>query len=594
LHPHQQPGKSVPADIDIADQDEVLRWLSNKPRDVAVVFATRAALRVVPLLADALGPRGGGAARVGRHVVLPVFRVLATQWVAGRYSTYPTEAAKAAEEAATGAEAAARAADATSVAIKSRATNAAYAAAYAARAAAVYPAHAAAQAARATAAAYAAAALGTAAVANAAYGEVRLIDNGAVASALAASSLWPAEVPGWALDAWQRLEEALLKEHPDWRVWTDWYRARLEGKDTTGALEFALALIADETWGQGPRAVNAEIARLIAKYGGAPDEAPQGALPDVPAQRPAAVKPIWRGRLLTLPEQPAARDLSDAEFVAALAALRDDLCEFVDDLSGDANIDKRLLSYLRRLADRIPQALPLPGELFRLGHDEEIFVGYAETVNREWPEFPAVRYHKLKRQYERTMKQSPLWRDFISNAAKATLTPDQVKAAGPLAATAAKALRQEEARAFVDAPVPAALEGLIPGRLEPPFDAIEAGSALLAADLVESVNNVLKPVAEAALTAALASGRALGKAGTTLARAGLDYVSGVGEGIDKAAKEEGPKDGEKAFKWLRRLAIAAAAGVGAAGAGVFAELGQLIAKFPEAFEWLERVLHFIR
>jgi hypothetical protein len=67
---------------------------------------------------------------------------------------------------------------------------------------------------------------------------------------------------------------------------------------------------------------------------------------------------------------------------------------------------------------------------------------------------------------------------------------------------------------------------------------------------------------------------------------------GVGKGLRKAAKREGPKDGERAFKWLRRLAIAGAVGVSAAGSGVL-ELGQLIAKFPHAFEWLERVLHFI-
>jgi len=55
----------------------------------------------------------------------------------------------------------------------------------------------------------------------------------------------------------------MLDSHEDWRVWTDWYEARLAGAPSNEALEVARALIADKIWKQGPRAVNAEIARLI-------------------------------------------------------------------------------------------------------------------------------------------------------------------------------------------------------------------------------------------------------------------------------------------------------------------------------------------
>jgi hypothetical protein len=301
-----------------------------------------------------------------------------------------------------------------------------------------------------------------------------------------------------------------------------------------------------------------------------------------------------------MPAALAAQDLGEAEFISALGALRDDLREFADDLSGEANIDKRFLSYVGRFADRIPKAAPSQNELFRLGHVEEVFIGYAKTVDSEWPEFLSVRYYALVLQCERTMRQSPLWRDFKRNAEKVTLTAGQIAAAGPLAATTANTLREGEAQEFVDAPVPAALEELTqtlqqvsaPG--EGPFDAIEAGNELLAADLIESVNNVLKPIAEAALNAAVAAGKALGEAGKTLAGAGQDFAVGFGKGLRKAAKKEGPKAGEKAFKWLQRLAIAGAVGGAGAAGGVFAELGRLIAKFPQAFEWLERVLHFIK
>ncbi len=62
----------MPTYINFSNSADVRRWLSDKPREVAIVFAARAALRVAPLL-RALGPRGGGAAAVGRDIVLPAF-----------------------------------------------------------------------------------------------------------------------------------------------------------------------------------------------------------------------------------------------------------------------------------------------------------------------------------------------------------------------------------------------------------------------------------------------------------------------------------------------------------------------------------------
>ena len=94
---------------------------------------------------------------------------------------------------------------------------------------------------------------------------------------------------------------------------------------------------------------------------------------------------------------------------------------------------------------------------------------------------------------------------------------------------------------------------------------------MLAADLVESVNNTLKPIAEVALASA------------------GDYVEGFGKGFKKAAKKQGRIDGEKAFKWLRRLVVG-----GGAGAGSFVALSNLIARFLEAFGWLERVLQVLK
>jgi hypothetical protein len=64
------------------------------------------------------------------------------------------------------------------------------------------------------------------------------------------------------------MKENLLARSEDWKVWTDWYDARLDGRRANETLEVARATIADEIWEQGPKVVNAEIKRLIEEHGG--------------------------------------------------------------------------------------------------------------------------------------------------------------------------------------------------------------------------------------------------------------------------------------------------------------------------------------
>jgi hypothetical protein len=301
----------------------------------------------------------------------------------------------------------------------------------------------------------------------------------------------------------------------------------------------------------------------------------------VPPQRPAAVEPVWENDLLTLPNKRAKTDLTGRKFPAALRSLGAEVRALASDLVGEANIDRRFISLLNELAARIPQTSPSQDELFRVGHFESVLVAYAKTVNEQWPEILAARYHALALQFDRTMRQSPSWREFKRNASKETLTAQQVALAVSLAKETATALREAEAKEFVDESLPQATERLAAAldvtdktSAEPvPEDVIEAGRELLAVDLIESVNNILKPIAEAAL-----------KIG---ADAGKGYGTGFGKGFIRAAKKQGPKDGEKAFKWLRRAAL----GGGATAVGLSVGLAPLIQKFPQAFGWLLRLLH---
>jgi hypothetical protein len=82
------------------------------------------------------------------------------------------------------------------------------------------------------------------------------------------SKLWKA-AGQW---PWRRCG-GMRRPHQFWRigersapacsVWTDWYQARLDGRPAYGPLEIDRVLIAPELWEAGPRAVNAEIRRLI-------------------------------------------------------------------------------------------------------------------------------------------------------------------------------------------------------------------------------------------------------------------------------------------------------------------------------------------
>jgi hypothetical protein len=244
-------------------------WLQDKPRDVAIVFAARMALRAAPLLTGVRGLRGGAAESFGEDVALPVFRAVATAWVAGQYPARGAAIAHAAEAACEAVSFVAHGprsapvASARSAAIA--AGHAAHAAVYLDPGAGVHEPDAVQLAVQACQAATEATT--PADFAAAARADSEEIGKGAGAWALGVLPLWLAGEPGWAPEARKRLEDTLLAEDRDWRVWTDWYRARLEGKAANEALEVARVLIAEDAWSEGPRAVNAEIARLIAEHG---------------------------------------------------------------------------------------------------------------------------------------------------------------------------------------------------------------------------------------------------------------------------------------------------------------------------------------
>src|SRR6202035_721998 len=102
----------------------------------------------------------------------------------------------------------------------------------------------------------------------AAAADADLIDAGRSGSELMGFPLWPNRSPD-RTEVWGNLKAALLAADEGWKVWTDWYEARLAGDaghPPNEALEIARATIPDEIWRLGPAVVNVEIKRLIAEH----------------------------------------------------------------------------------------------------------------------------------------------------------------------------------------------------------------------------------------------------------------------------------------------------------------------------------------
>jgi hypothetical protein len=332
--------------------------------------------------------------------------------------------------------------------------------------------------------------------------------------------------PAWTLQRWDELKRKLISLGIGWEVWVDWYENRIAGNTRSEEQEFAYANVPDDLWADGPARVNTWILRKIEQLqSGTSSVDIQPAdedFPTVPVQRPAAIEPIWSNGRLTVSRTVVKTDLKGRAFTAALRSLREELQTFADDIAHQVNIDKRFVAVVQRLSDRIPRRGPVQSEIFSLGHAETIFAAYANTVDAEWPPVLAAQYHALALHFDRTMRQVPLWREFKRNAAKGALSSSQIRETALLATEIAAALRFEEATNFVDGIIPRSVEQMaeslgaaLTANSENANTAIDAGAELLAYDVVESVNNILKSIFQVAIWTGIP---------TTLSKAGANSV----------------------------------------------------------------------
>ena len=254
--------------VNFGHRGEMEHWLISQPREAATAIAARAVLRVLPLIAVDQFPTQSLALS---NLVLACCRAAGVSWTTVQFSIRDARFRTAANAAASAAGNAAADADAANAVVAAAAANAANVAAVAADADG--DGGAIADAAGAVGAAFVAAAAANGAAANANINAVAA-DADAInaagdrafffASEQAGASLWPINgFPRSIEGAWLRLKTVLLAADEGWDVWIDWYEDRLAGRPANPDLERARFTLPEELWQQGPKAVNAEIRRLI-------------------------------------------------------------------------------------------------------------------------------------------------------------------------------------------------------------------------------------------------------------------------------------------------------------------------------------------
>lgn len=274
--------------VRVESEEQFRDWLGRrKPsRDIIVALGARAALRALPSLVDATYSLPAGQLSV---VVAFSFRAIALAWVVASHTRRAEDMSSASASAASAVAAVAFTAR-SSTTFAGSAYSAADASGWAA--ASVDADETYMDASDSSAFAVAASAVATgAALWSALTDDLRAIEAG---GALSNRPLWPGGAPETAAENWKALVD-LLRPEEHWRVWIDWYEARLKGEVWSEARELIYASVPEERWELGPAAANAWISEQLGALqnpiGSQFTRGPDGRIdivPDPPTSEPAS------------------------------------------------------------------------------------------------------------------------------------------------------------------------------------------------------------------------------------------------------------------------------------------------------------------
>jgi len=291
----------APLSVSFADKEAVLGWLNRQSEDVAVVFAARAALRVLPTMRFV--SLGGSVRSATRTLILRAFRAAGTAWAVATYPQARAMLNEAAKDTLSGLG---------DLKLQQPIRAAVYAAATATGVNEAVPR-------AATVIGYALDAAGSGGRApfqsllEAFAVDAGLLNDRFDAVTIATSQLWPGNnVPNSIGEAWAELRGGLLAADETWEVWIDWYERRLIGDTSNPDLEIAKFTLDHDFWEQDPKEVNAHLKGMIEEreiFNFAVDQEAESP-PDlaiIPPQTPAAIQFFVnaQGELDLLPDPPA-------------------------------------------------------------------------------------------------------------------------------------------------------------------------------------------------------------------------------------------------------------------------------------------------
>jgi hypothetical protein len=249
---------------DLTNHNDLTEWLRSQPREILIIIAARAALRVFPLLERAFNQPGKDKV-VSRNMILPVIRLLAIPIAAAKYGTKSELIYHAENAISNSIRAQSSNQDSTifqSIGVAARAATATTSA-HLTRDCAEFAVHT----------------LETSEVANnsyydlfqgaiAPYGfsavgmDAEFVRQGGTPKELIAKNLWLAGVPIFTQSAWKQLKAVLNDLDENWDVWIKWYDAILKGQPTSGGEQldiFRVTLNSEEDWKKGSARINALI-----------------------------------------------------------------------------------------------------------------------------------------------------------------------------------------------------------------------------------------------------------------------------------------------------------------------------------------------